>query len=307
MNVQRVRALLGPADPARGIHVGVPRFDLPAAHDITPPFGQRPVATTVRKRLPWTVVTAAAAAVITIVAVTFLASRGQLALPPGTSPTLSPSPAGSPPIPTVPLGPANQCMADLARDLRPAPHDEPAGKYRYWEFTHTGRPSGPQNNQSWWNPATGEQANHVTGRNTNPFVFTAAGHIDALLLRKLGKPWVEFGFIAIPAFTDPHSPMLSLPPETRRAALRTLATTPGVTCAGQAQDPLGRTGLAITATIPSSMRPGTDKDQAPGVVKTLILDQQTGDILAYVAYKPGGTEVLTSIVVTARGWRNSIG
>jgi hypothetical protein len=105
------------------------------------------------------------------------------------------------------------------------------------------------------------------------------------------------------------SSLLNAPvsPEVRSAALRLLADLPGVTNAGSATDPLGRTGVAI-AESSSSPLSGT-------VQRQLVIDPATGRLLATqtVVQRPGPAEPwarpglrISSITTVSAGWTDAM-
>jgi hypothetical protein len=105
------------------------------------------------------------------------------------------------------------------------------------------------------------------------------------------------------------SSLLNAPvsPEVRSAALRVLADLPGVTNAGGATDPLGRTGVAIAETSSSPLS-GT-------VQRQLVIDPATGRLLATqtVVQRPGPAEPwarpglrISSITTVSAGWTDAM-
>jgi len=97
-----------------------------------------------------------------------------------------------------------------------------------------------------------------------------------------------------------------VPPEVRSAALRLLADLPGVTNAGGATDPLGRTGVAIAE---------TSTDPLSGTVqRQLVIDPATGRLLATqtIVQRPGTAEPwarpglrISSITTVSAGWTDA--
>ncbi|MGN9845090.1 hypothetical protein ACTMTI_43900 [Nonomuraea sp. H19] len=77
-------------------------------------------------------------------------------------------------------------------------------------------------------------------------------------------------------------------PDVRAAAYRMLASLPGTTAEGQATDPLGRTGQAVSRRLTN----GTDR---------VIVDMKTGEPLAFESTIEG---VRTFEAIKKTGWTN---
>jgi hypothetical protein len=86
----------------------------------------------------------------------------------------------------------------------------------------------------------------------------------------------------------------------RAALLRFLATTTGLTCAGTADDPAGRTGTAVGST--STQTPGTGQAWQ----SLLLFDPNTGELLD-AGYRAGTGPMVWSTQWLARGYSDTLG
>jgi hypothetical protein len=85
-------------------------------------------------------------------------------------------------------------------------------------------------------------------------------------------------------------------PGTRAALYRVLADQPGLTMVGKVMDPFGRSGIAIGWTV---------KGNSEGESFQLIVDPDTGRLLAYQAFGDGPKPLLT-MTYKSMGWTNSL-
>ncbi|MEV0570143.1 hypothetical protein [Dactylosporangium sp. NPDC050588] len=86
---------------------------------------------------------------------------------------------------------------------------------------------------------------------------------------------------------------------TRSALLRFIAAADGVVCAGEATDPTGRRGVAVTGPLDSSLERGPFEHG----VNRIIVDPSTGDLLA--AGYADGTGTIWLAVYLERGFTDS--
>ncbi|GAA4570225.1 CU044_5270 family protein [Planotetraspora kaengkrachanensis] len=87
-------------------------------------------------------------------------------------------------------------------------------------------------------------------------------------------------------------------PGTRAALYRVLADQPGLTVAGKVTDPFGRPGIAIEMTL---------KGNSERESFRLIVDPDTGRLLAYQAAFGEGEKPLLTMAYKSMGWTDSLG
>ncbi|GII29345.1 CU044_5270 family protein [Planotetraspora mira] len=87
-------------------------------------------------------------------------------------------------------------------------------------------------------------------------------------------------------------------PGTRAALYRVLADQPGLTVAGEVKDPFGRSGMAIEMTVKGNPERESFR---------LIVDPDTGRLLAYQAAFGEGSKPLLTMAYKSMGWTNSLG
>ncbi|WP_412539956.1 hypothetical protein R8Z50_29645 [Longispora sp. K20-0274] len=258
-DVHRVRDLLGPADPARSAPVGPgdpTGLVLDPAIDITPDSRAAPDPS--GRRVPRWALAGAFAAVLATAGAVAVVTR------PGIPET---SPGGAP------------CLNTLATAAVDAPSDGQPGRYLHLRIRAFSGPlwMTPSDHQLW---TEGESSGRYwlqmdpVGVDEDP---RNAPNANALL----GVRFVDRSgtFTTRAARTD---------------FLRALAANPEVRCAGDLADPLGRTGLAVTAR-PGAFRavPGTPppieeacKPAFSPCQSTLIFDKHTGELLADLESDP---------------------
>lgn len=302
--------LLTAADPARD--VPVPLGDVEAllrhassdvtGYDVTMPVRHR------RRAL------IGVAAAVVAVAVTGAVVLGRAPAGPDTPPLAPPSTALS----SAPAG----CLGRIADSMGAAPYDTAKGTY---EYLRTRSLSGstvmtPDGHvalatyaveTSTWTAADGSQRRRVVipqptfPDETSEAYFRA--HPDQGLQvgsRVEDVPPGEAGRVDIFATmtgifrrsvaNDPSQALAGaadlvrarvLDASQRATLLRFLARTDGVTCTGTLSDPVGRTGVAVTAPMDVGPSPSAGGELA----RVLVVDPATGDILASGVSNTGGT------------------
>jgi hypothetical protein len=303
---KRVRALLEDADPARGVAVGSGDADAVlrrAATDITSYEAAPPRRAPRRAALVAALAAAATAVVVVAVA---------LALP-GRRP--APGPVPGPPVVSGSPSAAPGCLAALADRLAPAPYDGRAGRYEYVYTRRMGgasteMPGGGfatmtrQVEARVWTAADGS-GRWITDRGpvqyaddaSRAFYTAHPQHLDdaheeetfapggqpprplpaadpAAMAEQLYRPRENGPSVALVGVADLYAARI-LDRAHRAAVLRFLATTEGVTCAGETPTEAG-SGLLVTAPVGRGPHPSP----GGGNLEALLFDPRTGELLA---------------------------
>ncbi|MEV6524305.1 hypothetical protein AB0M43_20325 [Longispora sp. NPDC051575] len=278
-DVQRVRDLLGPADPALSAPVGPgdpTGLCLETEHDITPE-GRAPVPRP--RRAPRLALAGTFAAVLAVAgAVAVVTQLG-----------------GAPAAPTAAPGPGAVCLAALADGISPSTADDQTGRYKHVRITQYGRPSVEVTGQEPWKVTVADQWTAPDGSGRVAFVGGNAIDLPAVPGGSVsdGITYTR-SRTALDEVDNLGRAASHLDRMARKAMLHRLADTPGVRCMGEMSDPSGRTGIAVTAFADqlgpnaTALPGGVDcKPQHLSCQTTLIFDPRTGELLAQLTPTPG--------------------
>ncbi|MGY0236528.1 hypothetical protein [Longispora urticae] len=310
--VHRVRALLGPADPAAGLDPSVPDpTDLlaRARGDITAEPGARSA-----RPARWPKLAVAG------VFVAVLVTTGVAVLRPGPVP--GPAYHGTPPALTdlpAPTGPAATCLNPLADRVAETAYDTATGRYaRVATFGDQVAYGGDKRrayqvtDSRSWLAADGagrvrriiQPARFPTEEARSWFAdhrseILSGSTVDMELDAGDGRPRplltdpaeVARRYAAAPKWSGPSNALnmvseaqMQLPNRAQRTALlRFLAQAPYVNCLGAVTDPLGRQGVAVSADdskFPTSAGGGSRRHLV------LIFAPDTGELLAELDFLP---------------------
>ncbi|MEV0398159.1 hypothetical protein [Polymorphospora rubra] len=332
---RRVRRLLEPVDPARGVHVGhgdVEALLDRAREDVTSYAPPAPAPAPVRQRtsllIPvatFAVVMVAGAAIAVVQAV---------------------SGSTRPPVPYVlPGATAAACLEQIAGRLQPTSYDGQSGRY---ERLRVSQDSGMSTqlpdtlgmatvvySEDWtrWLAEDGSGRQRIVrGAPEYPdeasrnFYAEHPGHLPTAgtETRELGRRGLPVAPLPAPdpAAMDrelyqprengPSQALVGvadlnrgrvLPAAHRVAVLRFLATTDGVVCRGELTDPTGRTGVAVSADRGRGPRPSPGDHGR----ELLLFDARTGELLASSGGVTPDGAMVWSTVYLERGYTDRPG
>ncbi|GIG60523.1 hypothetical protein Lfu02_48950 [Longispora fulva] len=297
-DVQRVRGLLGPADPALSTPVGPgdpTGLHLDAAHDITPD-GRQPVVRP--RRAPRFALAGTFAAVLAVAgAVAVVSQLG------GGTPAARPGAGGS--------QPGAVCLAALATAMGDAPADGQTGRYTHVRISQYGGPAWKASEQETWMAADGSGLVTIDGARLDMPAATGGMPDQATRLRTLSAKSAT----ALDAIGNLGRAGEYLTRPERAVVLRNLADTPGVHCVGEMKDSAGRTGIAVTAYAPQLGRnPSTPLpaglDCRPAFLTcqaTLIFDKRTGELLARLEPDPADPTKVAYATYSERSRTDTLG